>query len=683
MIVAMNFAYHFLKSSLIKRCRPFWRRDAASDKSASGRGSGPTTGLSVSGALGVAKLALMLSPFWVLAGLADAKPSQAAERISFSYGAVERSISVDSLQIYVEEGRVTDELAPYVSYIENFDPNALVQARALLSQRADVDVTTMAQFAYTPQGEYVLAQVGEVFRTGARLPGGQGLRGAAIGAAADSEKGLTILNVIQRFPTPVLRVDLRKGLSIASQVSDAFSQAQRATDLVVQLSFDSATEPFPDGASAASLNDLVSGNGPYGYRQLSLRLKASNRPVDVYLPQAVPFSSSLESPELALAEGQALPAVVISHGFGNDRGTYAYLAQFLASHGFAVINVEHPGSSADQLDALVSGRTGQAVPDEEFISRPLLISNVLDDLQALARTEKNILKNVDFDNVGMIGQSFGGYTALTVAGAPVDLDLLRESCPPEFSVNVSILLQCQAVALLPEEGSNYVLEGQSSIDFSDPRVQAVVAINPIASTILGPESMAQIEVPVLMMTGSADTVAPSLPEQIQPFVWLNARFNDEWQAREAEAEGDEVGHSLLDDPLPPLVSPHYLLTLEGGTHFSTLGISGRETFDLPPEIVGPVPEVAQRYTEAMSLAFLSTYLKGDARYQPVLTSAFTTRFSRPEMPLSIISTLSAEQLVEQLRAALESESSVVERSLQRVLETALEDVEALHDQRLH
>ncbi|MGB3294282.1 MAG: alpha/beta fold hydrolase [Phormidesmis sp.] len=541
--------------------------------------------------LGMAYLAVALSPVAV-------KPGQAAERIVFSLGAIERSISVESLEIYAEEGRITAELAPYLT---DLDESALEQGRSLLSQRADLDVTAVAQFAYTPQGDFLLEQIGQVFRTGARLPGGKGLRGAAILAAADEAEGLTILNVIRHFPTPVLRVDISRGLAVVQQASNALSLSSSALSLVEQLSLEKATEPFPSGVSAAELNRLVTRPGPFSARRISMRLKSSVKPVDIYLPQ-----SRMEAFEEGLS---GRPAVIISHGLGSDRTSYAYLAQFLAEHGFAVIAVEHPGSSAEQLDALISGRTSQVVPDEEFVSRPLLISQVLNDLEAKALSDKN-LDGINFNNIGVIGQSFGGYTALAVAGAPLNLKSLREVCPPSFSVDISLLLQCQATTLVSPE--------RTSIDFYDPRIQAVVAINPITSAIFGPESLAEVPVPVLMIAGSADTVAPALPEQIVPFTWL--------------PEGDR-----------------YLLLMEGATHFSTIGVTGAETFGLPPEIIGPSPEIAQRYTQVMSLAFLSSYLNQDSRYQPVLSSAFTTRLSRPEMPLSFISSLTSEQLARQLK----------------------------------
>ncbi len=582
--------------------------------------------------IGLLSLTISLSPLAIRA-------SSAAERITFSLGStIERSISVDAIEAYVKEGRVTPELAPYLSYI---DPAMRVQAKGLLSQRADIDVTTVAQFAYTPQGEFLLAQAGEVFRTGARLPGGKGLRSAVILSAADEVNGLTILNVLRRFPTPVLRIDLPTGLAIASQASEAFNQSNAAITLVEQLSLQAATLPFPDGTSAADLNDLVTRPGPFQVKKLSVRLKVSPQPVDVYLPDTVsPLVSGRGMSRSRLA---GFPAVIISHGLGSDRNSYAYLAKFLAERGFVAITLEHPGTNAERLNAFVTGRASQ-VPDEEFINRPLLISQVLDGLVERQAIEPE-LKNINFNNVGIIGQSFGGYTALAVAGAPINLAALTQVCPPSFSVNVSLLLQCQAARLTPE---------QANQNFTDPRIRAVVAINPFASAIFGSDSIGKIDLPALIISGSADTVAPAVPEQIVPFTWLS-------QSNDAQA--------IAPDGSPVAPENRYLMIMEGATHFSTIGVTGAETFGLPANIIGPVPEVAQLYTQVMSLAFLEVYLAGDRRYQPILTSAFTNRLSRPEMPISLISRLTPDQLSAQIQAVIAAEplENVSQNALDQLL----------------
>ncbi|MEO1591534.1 MAG: alpha/beta hydrolase [Cyanobacteria bacterium J06632_22] len=575
--------------------------------------------------------AIALSPHFT-------KSAQAAERITFSLGAtIERSLSFDSLERYVESGEVTEELAPYLSYIDRLDPNAREQIRSLLSQRADLDVVTVAQFAYTPQGDYLLSQAGEVFRTGARLSGRKGLRGAAIVSAADAEEGLTILNVVRNFPTPVLRVDIRRGLAIANQAGEALRLSDAALDLVRQLALQQATEPFPGNQPPADLLDLATSSGPFQVRKLSVRVKASPQPVDVYLPQLPSVfvdGGNVRFDNLRL-EGDLTngwPAVVISHGLGNDRASYAYLAEYLASQGFAAISVEHSGSSTEQLDALVAGRVDEVVPNEEFVSRPMLITQVLDELSANPNFNHKNAGVINFQNVGVIGQSFGGYTAFAVAGAPVNLARLRNSCPPSFSVNLSLLLQCQAAEL--------GMEDSDSLDFTDERIKAVIAINPMTSTIFGQEGLANVATPTLVIASSSDTVAPALVEQIEPFTWLT-----------------------VDD--------RYLLMLEGASHFSTIGVTGVETFQLPPELLGPVPEVAQRYTQVMSNAFLQTYLRGDRRYQPILSSAFTTRFSQPEMPLSIISELDPERLARSLRRAAvdDAETQEILQALEKEMQS--------------
>ncbi|NJM96931.1 MAG: alpha/beta hydrolase [Phormidesmis sp. RL_2_1] len=462
--------------------------------------------------------------------------------------------------------------------------------------------------ATRPKAGFYFNQAGEVFRTGARLPGGQGLRSAAILSAADNVEGLTILNVLRHFPTPTLRIDLPTGLAIASEARDAFNQSNLALAAVEQISLQAAIEMFPDGTSAAELNDLLTRPGQFRSRRFAMRLKSSSKPVDIYLPRAqTAFLGDRDGAEMGPG-ALGYPVVVISHGLGSDRKSYAYLADFLARRGFVAITVEHPGSSAEQLNAFVAGRASQ-IPDEEFIQRPVLISQVLNDLENRALSDDK-LAGINFNNVAVIGQSFGGYTALALAGASINSTSLQQTCPPSFSVNISLLLQCQAIALPP---------AQTSQPFKDPRIKAVIAINPVTSVIFGSQSMAQIDVPVLLMAGSADTIAPALPEQILPFTWLS------------QGQGTRV--TFPDGSIATPEENRYLLIMEGGTHFSTIGVTGSETFGLPVEIIGPSPDVAQYYTQVMSLAFLNIYLKGDSRYRPILSSAFTTRLSQPQMPL--------------------------------------------------
>jgi len=77
--------------------------------------------------------------------------------------------------------------------------------------------------------------------------------------------------------------------------------------------------------------------GPVPFSRRTLALTDSDRqrklPTTLYLPQRQ-------------QRGSQAPLVVLSHGLGADQGSLAYLAQHLASYGFAVAALEHPGSNA-------------------------------------------------------------------------------------------------------------------------------------------------------------------------------------------------------------------------------------------------------------------------------------------------------------------------------------------------
>lgn len=526
--------------------------------------------------------------------VSTALPSWSAERLTVSYGAFERSVDIDDLELFATEGIQTEVLQSYTRY---FDPEMVEQVRQILNQRAEIDLETVDRFLYTIQGEYLLNIAAEVIRTAGYRQDFKALRGALIVSAADQTDGLTLINFMRNFPTPAIRVDLAKGFAIANEIDRVIYQTNTAVQFIDQLALTEA-ENTPLPATELATLEQVSRPGPYRVERVALRTTAL--PADIYLPLN------------DRGRLQSRPAVVISHGLGSDVTSYRYLANHLASHGFVAINVEHPDSSADQINALLTGQAATVVPNEEFIQRPSQISQLLDELEVRTSQSTRWRNVIDFQRVGVLGQSFGGYTALALAGAPIDFSSLGNSCPPEaVSLNISLLLQCQASLLAETE--------QTQLDLSDDRIKVAIAINPISSVLFGQQSVSQIETPTLIMSSGADTVAPALTEQIRPFTWLTTE-------------------------------ERYLVMLPIGTHFSTIGVtaSGSEAVDLPPAIIGERPDLAQAYVNAVSLAFVQTHLLGESNFQPILTSAaieaLSENLSQNQMPLSLIQGLTPAEL---------------------------------------
>lgn len=551
------------------------------------------------------KKALLNLSLWFLPATLVAAPVAAAERIYASYAVLERSISIAALEAYAKQGKIDEDLAVYLQYIP---PQQRSQLQEALLVRADISPVTVSQFLYTPQGEIVLERLGQVIQTGSRQPGRYAIRAALILAASEPE-GLTLLNFLRKFPTHGIRVDLARAQLLAAQLQQIINQTNKAIALVEQTANTEASSQQAKAYTTAPQSNITSVSdlwrqGSFSWKTISIEINDSKRtspigirqfPVDIYLPQE---------------NSQPLPLIVISHGLGSDRSTFKYLAEHLASHGFAVAVPQHPGSDAKQLQALINGLASQAAEPREFIDRPLDIKLLLDQLAILNQSEPIFNRRLHLEQVGVLGQSFGGYTSLALAGANLNFEQLQADCANvNSSWNLSLLLQCSALKLPPAE-----------YNLQDQRIKAAIAINPIASSVFGPKGISQIKIPVMFIASGADTITPALPEQINPFTWLTA-INK------------------------------YLILMKGGTHFSFLAETdtGGGVWPIPSQVVGPNPALARRYLNALSLIFFKTYLSGNSEYRPLLQASFVKTISQAPLPLSLTQSLTLSQIDKILR----------------------------------
>lgn len=530
-------------------------------------------------------------------------PATAADRVYVTYSILERSIPVASLETYARTGKIDENLDVYAQYAK---PAELRQLRNVLLAKAKVDPVAVSQFLYSPQGEGVLKRLGQVIQSESRLPDFdfKALRASLILAASDPA-GLTPLNILKKYPTRGIRIDVQRSLALVGALQQVVNATNQATAEIEQLADAAAST---EGNLVGSLTSDLRLRGPYAVSQSSsFQLNDIRRqrqfPVDLYLPQA--RQRPLRLP---------LPVVVISHGLGSDRTTFRYLANHLASYGFAVLVPEHPGSNANQLEALISGRASEVAEPAEFLNRPLDVTYLLNEMERLSAGNPE-LQQLNLKQVGVVGQSFGGYTALALAGAPLNVEQLDRRCqsvdsPTDLtnnlidSLNISLLLQCRALPVVSQVTS-----------LRDPRIKATIAINPITSAVFGEASLDQITIPTMVVAGSADTIAPALSEQIQPFTWLTT-------------------------------PDKYLVLLDPGTHFSVLSSEpdSNVVFRIPAGIVGPSPASARRYLNALSVAFFQTYLTNQTGYQAYLSSAYVARLNEGALSASLIRSLTTAQL---------------------------------------
>lgn len=516
-----------------------------------------------------------------------ATPALSAERIAFSYPPFgEFYLSVESLERFANDGTMTDE---FKFYAKRFPPEQQEKIRLWLKTRFDLTPVTLSQFTYTPFGETLLMRLGEVIRTEANQNSFYAMRSALILAAADPE-GLTLVNLLRKFPLKTLKIDFVKGSQVLEQLSGTFEDKAAILEIIRQQAKANSSE-LPSELNAAQPPDLrLPGSTQWQKERFSFNSPRSNLliAVDIYRP----ISPVVPSPDRAIKT----PVIVISHGIGSDRHTFAYLAEHLASHGFFVAVPEHPEVDARKMNRFLAGLDTAPEPNI-FINQPLEITDLLNELTAR-------YPSIDLDRVGVIGQSFGAYSALVSGGATIDWEALRQVCQEqhslEVSFNLSQLFQCQA-SLLPN----------IPLNLQDRRVRAVIAVNPFSSRILGRKGLSQLQIPVMLLSSSNDMLTPMADEQVYPFAGL---------------ETDNK----------------YLAVMERGTHFSFIGGEGTSSFPVPTELVGPSPELAYPYLIALSTAFFKTYIAGELDYRQYLSESYVESISQAPFNLYLLQFLESD-----------------------------------------
>jgi predicted dienelactone hydrolase len=521
-------------------------------------------------------IAVLLGTAVVLTAL----PGRAAERLTLSYGLLERSITLQTLEKYADSGELDNDLYVYTRYVK---PEQRDQLRKALRLKSDLSPVAVSQFLYSPQGDILLKRLGQLIQPESRDNGSLAIRAALI-LAADDPDGLTPLTVLKRFPTRGIRVDLQKTLALVSELDTIVGRTNRVSKAIAkQAEADAIANPLTNPA----LIPKLANRGKIRWSKQRLSLVDNGRMTVTGFVKPRAFLADLYLP--VGGRSRQVPLIVISHGLGSNLTTFQYLAEHLASYGFAVAMPEHTGSNTKQMQALVSGLAAEAATPSEFVDRPLDVKFLLDELQ------RRGIGNLDLTRVGMLGQSFGGYTTLVLSGAPINFPRIEESCTTEQQIstfNISLLLQCRA-GTLPKK--DYKL--------ADPRIAAGIAINPITSVVLGEAGLRQVQVPTMIVTGNADT----LPEQIVPFSWLGSR-------------------------------DRYLVQVDRSTHFSFLGEEekGNDPLPVPAEIMGPTPEVTRNYMRALSLAFFRTHLLNQPGFRQYLTAAYGRSITQDPLRVDII-----------------------------------------------
>lgn len=261
-----------------------------------------------------------------------------------------------------------------------------------------------------------------------------------------------------------------------------------------------------------------------------------------------------------------LPVVIFSHGLGGSKEGAAYYAEHLASHGYVVVNVQHPGSDLaiwggqrpDLENPKVSAEIRKAMSPQSALDRFQDIYLAVFALHSLDHQPGALKDRIDLTRIGMSGHSYGALTTQAMAGQAFARG--RKMGHPEFKA---------FVAMSPSSAA----DGHNADAFGD------------------------ITRPFMSLTGTDDG------------------FNLNGKSDYA-AERQKPYQAMKR-------APSVLVVLQGGDH---MVFSGRQEMGLSR----PKDDRFRQLIKAASLAFWDAELKDDAQARAWLTGSGFTNLAGPD-----------------------------------------------------
>lgn len=507
---------------------------------------------------------------------------QAAETIVLRRGSSSESIDLADLKIYAETGKASPNLEKAARLLT---PQQRNQIQTALKAKFNINVLAVDKLLNTEVGNTLASSLASATPIQDKV-GVQFVREGLI-LGANKPEGLSLIGFIEAYPSKTLDLDVDQAFQSLGTFNKAFWQTQ---------TFMAAISPqLAPNRPDINLPFDPTGPGKAKVEVLSLNLNDEQRkreiPVDVY------FSTEAST---------AKPLIVFSHGLGSVRIDMRYLAEHLASHGYVVAALEHPGSNETHVKKALALK-GPLLEAEEFLNRPKDISFLLDQFKTLNETTGPLQGKLAADRAMVIGYSLGGTTALSIAGAELQLTGLKQRCPGNsLAFSLGENAQCFAKGL-PED--RYQLR--------DPRVKAAIALSPVTSLIFGETGMSKVAIGTLMLGSSADKTAPALTEQVVSFQQMS--------------------------------SPKWLVGVVGATHLSvkdpstTMDQAGQpDTIYSGGELVGEQSVEVRNYLKAIALAMGAQLTDDAAKYSLFLTPEYAQFASTERFPIRLITEIPPE-----------------------------------------
>lgn len=536
------------------------------------------------------KLSLICSLLTIAACVLNSNPVKAAENIVFKLGPIKKSIAVKSIEAFATENREDED----ISFItKNLPPEQRAKAREILGFRLNSKQWNelfrsqdlppantnlyLTRMLDSNSGKELLSDLGKIVRLPDGRNGREAIRTGLFSASANLLE-FTPINVMRSFPGDIY-IDVEEVFKVFNQ-SERFTKSEIALTKHLENSrLDNNSKTA--GIASDQLNDISQEVAKTG------SFKVSNQIIKHYdISRKRRFTTKLYLPQIDPAATAKVPLVIVANGMGLNQDFMAFLANHLASHGFAVGIPEAIDSNDVRQRDFFLGRKPVSAGNfdaSEYVNRPLDITYVLNELDRLNSTK--FQNRLNIKQVGIVSYSFGAVPALSLAGAKFDFAQLQQDCESQSKlINLSLFYQCRALELP---------DSQRNLDFRDARISSLFMFVPMGQSLFGSKNLQAINVPTYWNSTARDPFTPMAQEQLlgftamqNPHKYLSIALN--------------VGHT----PRPAEILEQAQVSNSISQRFKT-------------------------YLEMIATAFFKVHLAGDENYRSYLTSSDENKLSIP------------------------------------------------------
>ncbi len=251
---------------------------------------------------------------------------------------------------------------------------------------------------------------------------------------------------------------------------------------------DTKVGPLPDTAPGYRVVGMQAAHRPEGLL-LHLWYPARDGQIELIGQNALfyGFHGRRDAPP----DGLVHPLVVLSHGSGGNAERLGWIASTLASAGMIVAAVNHPGTTSGNS---LPYRT--VMPWERVDDLKAILDRMQDDPPAALRP--------DMTRVGALGVSLGGGSVLLLGGARLSKAAFLAYCDRNIGKDDCGWLAEGGVDLSVIDAERYEQDNQ------DPRVKAVVAVDPALSQAMTRDSLPRLGPSLIINLGKVEDVPAAM-----------------------------------------------------------------------------------------------------------------------------------------------------------------------------